>query len=194
MTKIRVAIFASGTGSNAVNLIHFFKNHDSIEIAFVLSNKADAPVLGSAQNLGIKTISCSNPEAGETGFLSNICRDENIDWIVLAGYLRLIPTGLIQAFPNKIINVHPSLLPKYGGKGMHGRNVHTAVIRNRETQSGITIHFVNEEFDSGRIIAQFHCALNQNDTIESLEAKIRYLEQSYFPVVVQTTLLNKTNE
>ena len=157
MTKIRVAIFASGTGSNAVNLIHFFKNHDSIEVAFVLSNKADAPVLASAQNLGIQTINCSNSEAGEVGFLTTVCRAEKIDWIILAGYLRLIPTDLIQAFPNKIINLHPALLPNYGGKGMHGRNVHTAVLANRETESGITIHLVNEEFDSGRIIAQFHC-------------------------------------
>lgn len=194
MTKIRVAIFASGTGSNAVNLIRFFKNHDSFEVAFVLSNKADAPVLESSQNLGIPTISCSNREVGEAGFLTNICRAENIDWIVLAGYLRLIPTDLIEAFSNKIINLHPALLPKYGGKGMHGRNVHQAVIANRETESGITVHFVNEEFDSGRIIAQFHCSLDENDTIESLEVKISYLEQSYFPVVVQTTLLNQRHE
>lgn len=189
MSKQRIAIFASGTGSNAVNLIRFFKGHPTIEVAFVLSNKKEAKVLDSAIELGVPTRCYSNAEVADGDFLKSICAEERVDWIILAGYLRLIPAALIQAFDRKMINLHPSLLPNYGGKGMHGRNVHTAVIANGESKSGITIHFVNEEFDKGEIIAQFHCALNSSDTVESLESKIRYLEQSYLPTVVQNTIL-----
>ncbi len=189
MQKKRIAIFASGTGSNALNLIHFFEGHSSIEVAFVLSNKADAPVLESAGKLGIKTMHFSNKEVADGSFLVKLCNDEGVDWIILAGYLRLIPSELIQAFPDKIINLHPSLLPNYGGKGMHGRHVHDAVLANGEDESGITIHFVNEEFDKGRIIAQFHCSIDPSDKVEDLEKKIRYLEHSYLPTVVQHTIL-----
>ncbi|MDX2360557.1 MAG: phosphoribosylglycinamide formyltransferase [Crocinitomicaceae bacterium] len=188
MTKTRIAIFASGTGSNAVNLIHFFKDHSSIEVAFVLSNKSDAKVLSSAKELGVKTMYYSNAQVADGAFLTQVCADENVDWVILAGYLRLIPSELIQAFENKMINLHPSLLPNYGGKGMHGRKVHEAVLANREKESGITVHFVNEDFDKGRIIAQFHCKLESEDTVENLEGKIRYLEQRYFPTVVQNTI------
>ena len=190
MIKTRVAIFASGTGSNAINLIRFFKNDSKIEVAFVLSNKADAKVLESAAEIGVKTIHFNNTEVADGNFLTSVCKEENIDWIVLAGYLRLIPAELIQAFTRKMINLHPALLPNYGGKGMHGRNVHVAVIANQENKSGITIHYVNEEFDKGEIIAQFHCGLNETDTVESLEGKIRYLEQTYLPTVVQGAILS----
>ena len=190
MQKKRIAIFASGTGSNAINLIRFFEGHSSIEIAFVLSNKADAPIMTSAKELGIETMHYSNQQVADGDFLNNLCKNEGIDWIVLAGYLRLIPAELIQAYNDKMINLHPSLLPNYGGKGMHGRNVHTAVLENKEEESGITIHFVNEEFDKGRIIAQFHCEIEPTDGVEDLEKKIRYLEHSYLPIVVQNTILS----
>ena len=189
MQKKRIAIFASGTGSNAVNLIRFFKNDDQVEVAFVLSNKADAKVLTSAQKLGVTTLHYDNSQVADGAFLISVCKEHHVDWVILAGYLRLIPADLIAAFDHKMINLHPSLLPNYGGKGMHGRNVHEAVITNGEDKSGITIHFVNEEFDKGEIIAQFHCQLTAKDTVASLEGKIRYLEQTYLPTVVRGTIL-----
>lgn len=190
MNKTRIAVFASGKGSNAINLIRYFNNHPSIEIGFVLSNKSDAPVLNSAKELGIEVLYLSNQEVANGDFLVQICQSHHIDWIMLAGYLRLIPGELIQHFENRIINLHPSLLPNYGGKGMHGGHVHEAVIANKETESGITVHFVNEEFDKGRIIAQFRCGINSNDTSSTLAQKIHVLEQSYLPVVVEKTILN----
>lgn len=189
MIKKRVAIFASGTGSNAVNLIKYFKDDEAIEIAFVLSNNSSAKVLDSAKELGVKTYCFSNAEVNDGVHLLNLCKDNKIDWIVLAGYLRLIPTDLIREFDQRMINLHPSLLPKYGGKGMYGGHVHKAVIANGESESGITIHYVNEEFDDGNIIAQFHCQLNESDDIHTLESKIRTLEQAYLPVVIQNTIL-----
>jgi phosphoribosylglycinamide formyltransferase 1 len=189
MTKQRVAIFASGTGSNAINLIRFFKDHESIEIAFVLSNNEDAPVLKSAKELGVPVMYYPNGVVARGDFLAGVCNDNTVDWIILAGYLRLIPGSLVDIFEDKIINLHPALLPNYGGKGMHGQKVHEAVLANREEESGITIHFVNREFDKGRIIAQFRCSIDTTDTVEVLENKIRYLEHSYLPVVVQNTIL-----
>jgi phosphoribosylglycinamide formyltransferase-1 len=190
MIKKRVAIFASGTGSNAVNLINFFNGSDDIDVSFVLSNNAQAKVLDSASSLGVKTYCFSNDEVNDGSMLVSLCEENNVDWIVLAGYLRLIPSDLIKSFEGKMINLHPSLLPNYGGKGMYGSNVHKAVIANGEKESGITIHYVNEAFDDGNIIAQFHCQLDKNDDVSSLEGKIRKLEQAYLPIVVQNTILN----
>lgn len=192
MNKVRIAIFASGTGTNAINLIRYFKEHEQIEVSFVLSNKSDAPVLTSANDLGVHVLNFSNQEVADGDFLTRICRENKIDWIVLAGYLRLIPASFIQAFDGRIINLHPALLPKYGGKGMHGSHVHKAVIENKETTSGITIHFVNEEFDKGEIIAQFSCPVAPSDSAEDVAAKIHRLEQDHLPVVIENTILNKT--
>ena len=147
-------------------------------------------MLDSAKELGVKTMYFSNADVADGAFLTNLCKEENVDWVILAGYLRLIPAELIQAYDRKMINLHPSLLPNYGGKGMHGRNVHVAVIGNKETKSGITIHYVNEEFDKGEIIAQFHCALTADDTVESLEGKLGNLEQTYLPTVVRGAILS----
>ena len=190
MNKVRIAIFASGTGTNAINLIHYFKDHEHIEVGFVLSNKSDAPVLTSASDLGVQVLNFSNQEVADGDFLTKICREHTIDWIVLAGYLRLIPAPFIHAFDGRIINLHPALLPKYGGKGMHGSHVHKAVIENKETTSGITIHFVNEEFDKGEIIAQFSCAVDSSDSPEDVAAKIHRLEQDHLPAVIENTILN----
>jgi len=192
MNKVRIAIFASGTGSNAINLIRYFKESEAIEVGFVLSNKSDAPVLTSAKALDVEVLHFSNQEVANGDFLTKICRENKIDWIVLAGYLRLIPASFIHAFEGRIINLHPALLPKYGGKGMHGSHVHKVVIENKENISGITIHFVNEEFDKGRIIAQFSCAVTPSDSAEDVAAKIHQLEQDYLPVVIEKTILNKT--
>jgi phosphoribosylglycinamide formyltransferase-1 len=192
MNKVRIAIFASGTGTNAINLIRYFKENEQIEVGFVLSNKSDAPVLNSASDLGIKALNFSNQEVADGDFLTKICRDNKTDWIVLAGYLRLIPASFIHAFDGRIINLHPALLPKYGGKGMHGSHVHKAVIENKETTSGITIHFVNEEFDKGEIIAQFSCPVAPSHSAEDLAAKIHRLEQDHLPAVIEKTILNNT--
>ena len=189
MVKKRMAIFASGTGSNAINLIGHFAGHEAIEIGFVLSNKKDAPVLESANDLGVEALYFSNSEVSQGEFLIELCEKHQIDYVVLAGYLRLIPGDFIEAFSEGIINLHPSLLPNYGGKGMYGRNVHNAVLENKEKESGITVHFVNQKFDEGRIIAQFRCPISSTDTVQDLEGKIRSLEQNYLPFVVEKTIM-----
>jgi len=188
MEKVRVAIFASGTGSNALNLIRYFKNHQKIEVAFVLSNRSQAPIVSTAKEEGTKVLVFTNDELKNGDLLTSVCEAENVSWIVLAGYLRLIPALFIQAFESRIINLHPSLLPKYGGKGMHGMNVHKAVLENNELESGITIHHVNEKFDDGEIIAQFKCSLTLDSTLEELQKKISLLEQENLPMVVERTV------
>lgn len=189
MGKKRLAIFASGNGSNAINLIKHFDEHPIIETAFVLTNNAKAGIIDKAERSGVKIIVLSNTDVSSSTVLDSICKEENVSWIVLAGYLRLVPSNFIDRFENKIINLHPALLPKFGGKGMFGQNVHRAVVESGERESGITIHFVNKEFDKGQIIAQFRCYVSQEDTAEDIDKKIRVLEQSYLPVVVENTVL-----
>lgn len=190
MSKIRIAIFASGKGSNALNIINHFKVNTEIEVAFVLSNKKDAPILEHAKSAGVQTYFFDNKQTADGAFLSSFCQEQNIDFIILAGYLRLIPSELIENYSNKIINIHPALLPKFGGKGMYGSNVHKAVLEAKETITGISIHFVNSEFDSGRLIAQFTCEVSENDTLEIIEKKIHLLEQAYYPIVIEKSILN----
>lgn len=185
----RLAIFASGTGSNAMNIIQFFKNSDAVEIAFVLSNKQDAPIVVNAEKEGVEAVVVSNQEVETANTVVDLCLSKSVDYIILAGFLRKIPEKLIELYPNRIINIHPSLLPKYGGKGMYGANVHKAVLENKETESGITIHFVNSEFDKGEIIAQFTCKMDENETLESLQKKIHQLEHTNFPAVIKNTIL-----
>ena len=189
MEKKRLAIFASGSGSNAINLIKHFDEHPIIETAFVLTNNAKAGIIDKAERAGVKIIVLTNTDVSSSTVLDSICKEENVSWIVLAGYLRLVPSHFIDRFENKIINLHPALLPKFGGKGMFGQNVHRAVVESGEKESGITIHFVNKEFDKGQIIAQFRCYVSQEDTAEDIDKKIRVLEQSYLPVVVENTIL-----
>lgn len=187
----RIAIFASGTGSNALKLIEHFASHKEVEVTLVLSNKAESAVLNKAKEMGVETQFRDNSFVANGAQMLELMRSYQIDWIVLAGYLRLIPEQLVNAFPKRMINVHPALLPKFGGKGMYGHHVHEAVIAAKEKESGITIHFVDAHFDEGAIIAQFHCPVDSNETAESLyRTKIQYLEHNYFPVVVEKTLLN----
>ena len=189
MTKIKLALFASGSGSNAINIIDHFSNHPSIEIGFILSNKKEAPIVEKAQKKGVKVFVFSNDEVADGNFLSQVCLNNEIHFIVLAGYLRKIPVELLQNYSEKMINLHPALLPKFGGQGMYGNNVHKAVVEAKETETGITIHFVNEHFDKGRKIAQFYCALNQIDTVEMVKTKVQRLEHAYFPIVIEKTIL-----
>ena len=189
MTRTQIAIFASGTGSNALNLIRYFKNHRTLEIAFVLSNNSNAKVIESAKEMGVATYLQTNAQVADGELLKRFCADRDVNWIVLAGYLRKIPTELISAYPENIINLHPSLLPKYGGKGMYGANVHRAVLEAKESQTGISIHLVNEEFDKGRMLAQFYCEIDDSDDLSAVQEKISHLEQNYLPRVVETTIL-----
>jgi phosphoribosylglycinamide formyltransferase-1 len=190
MSKIRLALFASGSGSNAINIIDHFNGHSSVEIAFVLSNKKDAPVIEKSQMRSVETIILSNDLVSQGQVLIDICKEKAIDFVILAGYLRLIPSDFIHYFHERIINIHPSLLPKFGGQGMYGDHVHNAVLNTGEKETGISIHFVDEDFDQGRLIAQFYCPVNEEDTLDTIKNKIQQLEHSYFPVVIEKTVLN----
>ncbi len=181
---VHIAIFASGTGSNALKIIDHFRNHSSISIALVASNKPGAGVLDIAERKNIPSLIIEKERffRGD-GYVSELKR-RNIQWIILAGFLWKIPTSLIQAFPGKIINIHPALLPKYGGKGMYGHFVHEAVIEAKEKESGITIHYVDEEFDHGKHILQLTCPVEDTDTPETLAKKIQVLEHKHYPEVI----------
>lgn len=172
-----------------MNIIAHFKDHADIEIAFVLSNRPDAKVLGEAAKLGVETLHFENAKVEDGAFLTAVCVERGIDYIVLAGYLRKIPEALIDRYPEKIFNIHPALLPKFGGAGMYGKFVHEAVLSQQETETGISIHYVNAEFDSGRIIAQFRCLLSPEDTVLEIAQKVQQLEHAYFPVVIEKTIL-----
>ncbi|MFO0495441.1 MAG: phosphoribosylglycinamide formyltransferase [Flavobacteriia bacterium] len=189
MNKARLAIFASGTGSNAINIMNYFQEHPTVEVACILSNRANAPVLEKAKIRLIETIILSNEEAENASVLLELTAKLEIDYVILAGYLRLIPAEFILKFNRKIFNIHPSLLPKYGGKGMFGDHVHRAVLESGEKETGITIHYVDPAFDEGEIIDQFKCVLAENETLESVRLKINALELTHFPSVIEKTIL-----
>lgn len=186
---INAAIFASGEGTNAENLFQYFANDPRIKIKLVVTNRDNAGVIARAEKYkkNVQIISKSALENYSEKFIEFL-HVEKIDLIILAGFLVKIPDSFIKAFPNRIINIHPSLLPKYGGKGMHGMHVHEAVIANHETESGISIHYVNEEYDKGEIILQAKCQIEQGETPESLSKKIRALEFEYLPKAVEKFL------
>lgn len=190
MNKVRLALFASGTGSNVMSILDYFKDHQHVEIVFVLTNNPQALVVEKAQAFGVRIDVLSNEIVENGNILSTICEAAAIDYVILAGYLRKIPADFIHNYPQKIINIHPSLLPKFGGKGMYGDNVHKSVLAESEVATGITIHFVNEEFDKGELIAQFSCAVAADETLATLKDKIHALEQLHFPKVIEKTVLN----
>ncbi len=183
-----IAIFASGTGSNAENIIKYFLNHPTIRVDSVWSNRRNAYALERARNMGVESIYFTREEFQNEDKLARELRLRNIELIVLAGFLWLIPLHLIRKF--KIINIHPALLPKYGGKGMYGSFVHQAVIDNKEKESGITIHLVNENYDSGETLLQKKCPVFPDDTPETLAARIHELEYQYFPKAIEEYMLN----
>ncbi len=183
-----IAIFASGSGSNAENIFNYFKNSSKVKVEFILTNKYDAFVIQRAKRLKIPVLIVSKSDFKDGKFLKNIFKEYTIDLIVLAGFLLLIPAYLIDLFPNKIINIHPALLPKYGGKGMYGMNVHRAVISNREKESGITVHYVNEHYDEGEIILQESCEIFSQDTAEDVAKKVGQLEYEFFPKAIEKVL------
>ena len=191
MNKHKVAIFVSGTGSNAVNIIEYFEKSSVAEIVLVISNKADALAVRKAQNKGVKAVVFNNESFKKNGVVLNYLRSVAIDFVVLAGFLMKVPSDIIHAYPNKIINLHPSLLPKYGGKGMYGKRVHSAVIEAQESESGISIHFVNEEYDEGAIIFQAKVSVEKGESVEVLAQKIQQLEHRFFPKVIEQ-VINKS--
>lgn len=187
---MNLAIFASGSGSNAENLVNYFAKDKNIQIKCIISNKTDAFVLERAKKLQIESKVFKKADFEQPEVLLKHLADKNIDYIILAGFLLKIPQDIITKYPNKIINIHPSLLPKYGGKGMYGDNVHKAVIANNEKESGITIHYVNSNYDEGAIIFQATCPIIDSDTDQSLANKIHTLEYEYFPKTIKE-ILNK---
>jgi phosphoribosylglycinamide formyltransferase 1 len=187
----RLAIFASGTGSNAQRTIEYFRGHQTILVEMVLCNNPGAPVVARAQQFGIRTKVFSRRDFYETGEIASLLRSNRIDCLVLAGFLWLIPESLLAIYPGRIINIHPALLPKYGGKGMYGLKVHEAVIAAGETESGISIHLVNENYDEGKIIFQAKCPVAAGETPESLAIKIHELEHLYFPEVIERVVTSE---
>ena len=187
---IRIIIFASGSGTNAQNIIQYFKKNKKIKIIAVLSNNKNAKVLEKAKNLGIKSKVFTRNEFHETNIILQYLK-EKADFIVLAGFLWKIPEKIIDEFPKKIINIHPALLPKYGGKGMYGMNVHRAVIENKEVKTGITIHYVNKNYDEGVIIFQKEVTLSSEDTPETVAEKIHQLEQDNFPKIIEKLIMQE---
>jgi phosphoribosylglycinamide formyltransferase-1 len=186
----RVAVFISGKGTNALNLMRYFHNHENVKITLIFSTRENELIEKESRYFDVEfKVSVSNIGNWEDMAIK-YCDDQKIDFLVLAGFLKKIPINLIEKFPNRIVNIHPSLLPKFGGKGMYGSYVHDAVIRATEKKSGITIHFVNEEFDKGKIIAQFETEITEKETIESLSNKIHVLEMEHFPLVLEMLLLN----
>ena len=180
--KQRIAIFASGNGSNAEAIINHFSGNEN-EISLILSNNADAFVLERAKNHGIPSIIFSGSEL-KTGKVLADLQAHNTNFIVLAGFMKLVPPTIVAAYPNRIVNIHPALLPKYGGKGMFGMNVHTAVIEAKEKESGITIHYVNEHYDEGNTIFQAECEVLPDDSPSDLAERIHVLEHTHFPKVI----------
>ena len=184
----RVVIFASGSGSNAENLIKFFHNSDNASVVQVLTNNPHAKVLDRCKRLKVSALSFNRIAFTQTEDVLNILKSSNPDLIVLAGFLWKFPENILKNFPNKVINIHPALLPKFGGKGMYGMNVHKAVVENKETETGITIHYVNENYDEGAIIFQAKCKVEASDSAEDVAKKIHKLEMEHFPKVVDRLL------
>lgn len=187
--KKRIAIFASGGGSNAQKIAEYFKNHPTIEVGLIVSNKADAGVLGIAQNMGIDTyIIPSKKEFTDTESLLQELYINQIDFIVLAGFLWLVPGYLVNAYPGRIVNIHPALLPKYGGKGMHGMHVHRSVVAAGEKESGITIHLVDKVYDNGEHLFQAKVPIEPADTPEVVQQKVLVLEHANFAQVIEKVI------
>jgi len=189
-TNKKVIIFASGSGSNALKIFEYFNNNQNIIIDSIYCNNPRANVINVFQKLSIKTVLFNKKELYESAFLEAII-STNPDLIVLAGFLLKIPEKMVSAFENRIINIHPSLLPKYGGKGMYGLNIHKEVLLNKEKFSGLTIHYVNKEYDKGAVIFQKKIKINEKETPESLSSKVLKLEHENYPLIIEKILNNE---
>lgn len=185
----KIAIFISGEGSNAQRMISYFAGHQKIKVACLISSKENVQISTTCKKYQVRYHEYGWNEQDKEHILG-VLEANGIDWIVLAGFLKKIPESMIRAYSNKIINLHPSLLPKYGGKGMYGMHVHRAVIEGKEKESGITIHYVNEEYDKGKIIQQYKTPIQESDDADSLFEKIRQLEINHFTQTVENEILN----
>lgn len=187
--KVRIAIFASGSGTNAENIIRYFRDSSIIETVLVLSDKKDAYVLERANGLQIPSVVFSKQEMETTDSVLKVLSDHGADFIVLAGFLLRIPANILRAYPGRIVNIHPALLPRHGGKGMYGGKVHEAVIAAGESESGITIHYINEHYDEGAVIFQAKCPVLPQDSPDDLAKKVHALEYACFPEVIERTIV-----
>lgn len=194
MKKVNIAIFVSGSGTNCENLIRYFEGSERVNCALVVSNKSDALALERATRLGVPTAVTPKVQLNDPQVMLLLLREHAIDFIVLAGFLPLVPDFLIDAFPRRIVNLHPALLPKYGGKGMWGHHVHEAVKAAGETETGMTVHWVTPVCDGGEIIAQNRCELSPDDTVDDIAEKEHQLEMAHFPQVVEQVLLATFSE
>ena len=188
MERINIAIFVSGSGTNCENLIRYFEGSETVNCALVVSNKADAPALEKATRLGVSTAITPKADLNNSDVMLPLLRKYDIGFIVLAGFLPLIPNFLIDAYPRRIVNIHPALLPKYGGKGMWGHHVHEAVKAAGEKETGMTVHWVTPVCDGGDIIAQYKVALSPDDTVDDIAEKEHLLEMKHFPVLIEQLL------
>lgn len=184
MESVNIAIFASGSGTNAENIVRYFSGNPKVNVKLILSNRSDAFVLTRAKNLNVKSFVFSATDLRETETVDQLLSSEKIDIIVLAGFLLKVPDRVVTAYRGRIINIHPSLLPKYGGKGMYGSRVHQAVIDSCDFESGITIHLVDEIYDNGETLFQAKCIIEEGETPDSLALKIHELEKEHFPKVI----------
>jgi len=190
MSKVKkIAIFASGSGSNAESIVNYFVDNVSVEVAYFLTYNIEAGILKRGKRLGIPTLIFSKQNFVQSDAIIKFLKSQDIDLVVLAGFLWLIPPAFIRAFPDKIVNIHPALLPKFGGKGMWGHHVHEAVVANEETESGITIHLVNENYDEGKILFQVKCPVLASDSAEIVAQNVLKLEHEHFSRVVEEVLI-----
>lgn len=186
-----IAIFVSGNGTNCENIIRYFKDSDHIHVALVISNRTDAYALNRAARHGVPSRVLSRADINNPQVLTPLLNDYHVDYIVLAGFMLMVPAFLVEAYDKRIVNIHPSLLPKYGGKGMYGHHVHQAVKEAGECETGITIHYVSNVCDGGEIIAQFSTPLSPDDTVDDIESKVHVLEQQHFPQVIEQTVMSR---
>lgn len=184
----RIAIFASGGGSNARKILEYFREVPDIEVTLVVSNKNNAGVLKHAADFDVPTYILSRPDFYERTVVVDHLQSLSIDLIVLAGFLWLVPSSMVEAYPDAIVNIHPALLPKFGGKGMYGKHVHAAVVESQESETGITIHYVNEQYDDGEHLYQASCPVLPTDTPEDVAARVLYLEHEHYAVVIDRIL------
>ncbi|MEH6511855.1 phosphoribosylglycinamide formyltransferase [Maribacter arcticus] len=191
MKTKQIILFASGSGSNVENIANYFKLRKDVTISCVLTNKSDAKVIERCNRLEINALYFNRQAFSKSDFVLQMLQSLNPDLIVLAGFLWKIPEPITNAFPNKIINIHPALLPKYGGKGMYGMNVHNAVLENKEPETGITIHYVNAHYDEGAIIHQAKTSISPKDSADDIASKVHQLEYEYFPKVIDDILFKK---
>lgn len=186
---VKIAIFASGSGSNAQRIIEYFKDSSDIKVETLLSNNPKAYALERAVNLNVETYVFNREDFYNSEKVLQYLQSHKVDWLILAGFLWLIPDNILANYPCRIVNIHPALLPKYGGKGMYGANVHRAVIDAGDKESGISIHYINERYDEGELLFQAKCLIEEGDTAESLAEKIHSLEHKHFPEIIEKVII-----